>query len=469
MVVGDFATEADLVVIGSGPGGYVAAIRAAQLGQKVIVVERDYVGGTCLNVGCIPSKALIEAGHHAAATREGRFGIAPTEVTIDFAATQKWKDEQVVSKLTSGIEALLKKNKVELIRGEAHLVDANTVRVVFNDAYGQSYTFKHCIIATGSRPIRIKAAPLGERIVDSTGILNLTEIPGELTIVGGGYIGMELACAYADLGSKVTVLEGAERVLAGFEKDLVAPVLRRAKQAGVEIITNAMLSATQVKGDRVIATYTVKDKEQTVESDYLGVCVGRRPNTDEVGLEIIGIETDEHGLIPVDEQGRTSQGHIFAIGDVVAGPPLAHKASFEAKVAAAAIAGDSAAAVDYLAIPMVCYTNPEIASVGLTHAQAKEQGIKASKVKFPLGGNGRALTMGGSTGFVRLVIDDDSERIIGAQVVGPNASELIAELTMAVENLFTLGDVTATIHAHPTLAEAIMDAAEAGEGQAIHM
>lgn len=469
MVVGDFAREADLIVIGSGPGGYVAAIRAAQLGRKVIVVERDQMGGTCLNVGCIPSKALISAGHHfAAASTKGLFGVTATKTTIDFTATQKWKNEQVVGRLNKGVAALLQKNGIEVIKGEAHFIDTQTLRIVLDETQGQSYTFKNCIIAVGSRPLELSIAPLGERILDSTGVLALPEIPKRLTIVGGGYIGMELAGAYADLGSAVTVLEAMDRVLAGFETDLVAPVLKHASARGIKIVTGARLTGTKVNDGTVTATYLVGEEEHMVTSDYLGICVGRVPNTDELGLEMTGIHVDERGLIPIDAQCRSAVPAILAIGDVVAGLPLAHKASYEAKVAAAVLSGDKAAALDYAAIPAVCYTTPEVAVTGLTYSEAIAKGFTAKKVKFSLASNGRALSIAEATGFVRLVVDENSLRLLGAQVVGPQASELIGELTLAIENLMTCDDIVATIHAHPTLNESIMDVAEAALGYGIH-
>ncbi|MBM6613610.1 dihydrolipoyl dehydrogenase [Desemzia sp. RIT804] len=468
MVVGDFALELDTVVVGSGPGGYVAAIRAAQLGQKVAIVEREYIGGVCLNVGCIPSKALISAGHrYQEALDSSVFGVSTENVTLDFTKTQEWKDTKVVNKLTSGIEMLLKKNKVEILRGEAYFNNDHQMRVM-TETSAQTYVFKNAIIATGSRPIEIKGFKFGGRIIDSTGGLNLKEVPKKLVVVGGGYIGSELAGAYANLGAEVTILEGAASILGGFEKDVVKLVEKNFKDKGVKIVTKAMAKEAVQTDNGVTVKYEANGKEESIDADYVMVTVGRRPNTDDLGLEAVGINMTDRGLVEVDAQGRTNVDHIYAIGDIVPGAALAHKASYEAKVAAEAISGKKVA-VDYRAMPAVAFTDPEIAIVGLNEKEAKEKGLDVKSVKFPLAGNGRALSLNATEGFVRLVVTKDDNVIVGAQVAGVSASDLIAELGLAVESGMNAEDISLTIHAHPSLGEAVMDAAEAALGMPIHM
>lgn len=469
MVVGDFSKEADTIVIGAGPGGYVAAIRAAQLGQKVVIVEKEYIGGACLNVGCIPSKALISAGKDFAKTKQpSPYGIKYGKTTLDFTALQAWKTKEVVGKLTGGVRALLKKNQVEIVEGTAMFTSDKTLHVVQNEGMGITYRFNHVIIATGSRPIEIPNFKFGQRIVDSTGLLNLGELPKTMVLIGGGYIGMELAGAYSNLGTKVTVLEGLDRVLNGFEEDLVKPILKAAKDKGMTIITGARANRAVESDKGVSVTYTVNGKEETIETDIVAVVVGRRPNTDHLNIEFAGIQPTDRGYLPVNEKGQTSKGHIYAIGDIVAGPALAHKASYEGKIAAEAIAGDAGAAVDYAVIPTVCYTHPEIATVGLTEKAALEQGMKVKKAKFMFQSSGRALSMNEKEGFVRLIADAESDRLVGAQLVGPEVSELVGEITLAIENLMTAEDLVATIHNHPSLSETFMDAAEILLGQGIH-
>ncbi|MDE8239740.1 dihydrolipoyl dehydrogenase [Erysipelothrix rhusiopathiae] len=468
MVVGDLALELDTIVIGSGPGGYVAAIRAAQLGQKVAIIEKDNIGGVCLNVGCIPSKALINAGHrYQESMNSETFGVTAENVKIDFTKTQAWKDEQVVNKLTSGIAMLLKKNKVEIIRGTAFFNDTHQLRVV-NDESAQSYTFKHCVIATGSRPIEIKGFKFGKRIIDSTGGLNLKEIPKKLVVIGGGYIGSELAGVYANLGSEITILEGAPSILPQFDKDMIKLVENEFKKKDVTIVNNAMAKDAKETKDGVVVTYEVDGKPATIEADYVMVTVGRRPNTDDLGLQVAGVETNERGLITVDKQGRTSQKHIFAIGDVTPGLALAHKASYEAKVAAEAISGQPSE-IDYVAIPAVCFTDPELATVGLTEKEAKDQGLTVKVSKFPFGANGRALSLNAGEGFVKLVSEKDTGLLLGGQVAGVGASDIIAEIGLAVEARMNVEDLSLTIHAHPTLSETVMDASEISLGLPIHI
>ena len=466
MVVGDFPIETDTIVIGAGPGGYVAAIRAAQLGQKVTIVEKGELGGVCLSVGCIPSKALLSASHrfHNAQHSED-MGVIAEKVALNFDKVQEFKNG-VVNKLTGGVAGLLKGNKVEVVKGEAYFVDENNLKVMTEKA-SQTYTFKNAIIATGSRPIEIPNFKFGERVIDSSGALALKDVPKKLVVVGGGYIGSELGTAFANFGSEVTILEGAKDILGGFEKQMTQIVKKGLKAKGVDIVTEAMAKSAEETDNGVKVTYEAGGETKEIEADYVLVTVGRRPNTDELGLEELGLKMSDRGLVEVDDQTRTSVENIFAIGDIVAGPPLAHKASYEAKVAAEAISGEKSA-VDYLGIPAVCFTEPELATVGHTEASAKEEGLEVKASKFPFAANGRALALNETNGFVKLVTLKENGLLVGAQVAGANASDVIAELGLAIESGMTAEDISLTIHAHPTLGEISMEAAEVALGTPVH-
>ena len=466
MVVGDFPEEVDTLIVGAGPGGYVAAIRAAQMGQKVTIVDKGNLGGVCLNVGCIPSKALISAGHrYEQASGSDDMGIVAEKVSVNWDKVQEWKG-QVVNKLTGGVESLLKANKVDIVKGEAYFVDQNTAKIM-DEKQSQTYKFKNCILATGSRPVELKPFPYSERVLDSTGALDLKEVPGKMVVIGGGYIGTELGGAYASFGTEVTILEGTKDILGGFEKQMTQLVKKRLKGKGVDIVTEAMAQGVEETDNGVKVTYEVKGEEKTIDADYLLVTVGRRPNTDEIGLEEVGVEMDDKGLIKVDKQGRTNLDTIYAIGDIVDGPPLAHKASYEGKIAAEAISGEKSE-IDYLSMPLVVFSDPELASVGYNESDAKEAGYDVKVSKFPFAANGRALSLNDTDGFVKLITRKSDGLVIGAQVAGPSASDLIAELGLAVEAGMTAEDLALTIHAHPTLGETVMEAGDLAIGMPIH-
>ena len=468
MVVGDASLEIDVLVIGGGPGGYVAAIRAAQLGKRVIIAERGKWGGVCLNVGCIPSKALIQAAHQYEAMRNAeRFGLLADNIRADFAKVQEYK-ESVVSRMSCGVEALLKANGVQMFQGEAMFINDREARL-FNDREAPRYRFGHCIVATGSRPVELKGFPFGGRILSSTEALSLREVPKHLVVIGGGYIGVELGQMYAKFGAKVTILEAADTILPGFDPDLTRLVAKRLAGSGAQVVTKAKALGAEQNEREVTVTYEAEGKTERVTADYLLVTVGRRPNTDgDFGLELAGVKTGDRGLIEVDEQCRTSNPHIFAIGDVVPGPALAHKASYEGKVAAEAIAG-LPAKVDYKCIPAVVFADPECASVGYTEQEAKEKGFDAVSGKFPYSANGRAVTLGEAEGFVKLVADRETGLLLGAQIAGAEASNLISGFALAIEMGATLEDIALTIHPHPTLGEMAMDAAELVLGRPIHV
>ncbi|SHF30350.1 dihydrolipoamide dehydrogenase [Seinonella peptonophila] len=469
MVVGDLAQEVDVVVVGGGIGGYTAAIRAAQLGRSVMLVEKGNLGGVCLNIGCIPSKALISAAERVEHIQSaGEMGIdVAGEVSVDMKKLIGWKDK-VVKKLTGGVSSLLKGNKVEVVSGEAFFSGTDRLRVINDDA-SQTYQFKDVVIATGSRPAELPILPFDrQRIISSTEALSLSEVPQKLVVVGGGYIGLELGTAFAKLGSEVTILEGQKSILPGTDAALSKMVSRKLKKLGVKVLTEALVQGGENKGDSVEVSFTHKDEQQTITADYALVSIGRKPNTDELGLESIGVTLDERGFIKTDQRCQTNQEHIYAVGDCAGGDLLAHKAGYEGKIAAEALCGQKSI-VDYQAMPYVIFSDPEIAYTGLTESAAKEAGYETKVSRFAFQVNGRALSMNQTDGFAQIVADAKTKQVLGVQIVGPEASALIGEAVFAIEMGANAEDLSLTIHPHPTLTEPLMEAAEGILGHAIHM
>ncbi len=466
----------DAVVIGAGPGGYPAAIRLGQLKVKTAIIEREYWGGVCLNVGCIPSKAVI----HAAKTYEkmghaDELGIMISEKpTMDMKKLQTWKGG-VVNKLTSGVRTLLKGNGVEIIDGTAKLEKSGTDghRITVKTKTGdQTIIAKNIILATGSRPIEIPGFKVdnASRVIDSTGALALDHVPQRMVVIGGGYIGLELGMVYAKFGSKVTVVEAMPRLLGTMDKDCVAVVERKLKKMGVEVMLNTKAKSWEDKGDRAVLTVELADgKTATVDTDKILLSIGRRPNSENLGLDAAGVTVDKRGYVVADDHLKTNVGGIYAIGDLIGGMMLAHKATKEGEVVAEIIAGHKAA-FDVRTIPAVVFTDPEIAVTGLTEDEAKAKGYTNLKVgKFPFAALGRALSVNDTEGFVKTIADGKTGEVLGVHIVGNGAADLIAEATLAIEMGAVVDDLRLTIHAHPTLSEGMMESAAAALGEAIHI
>lgn len=472
MVVGEIATGTEVLVIGAGPGGYVAAIRAAQLDKEVTLVEKDELGGICLNHGCIPSKALIYAANLVHKMRQGRnlneMGITVSSVKVDVEKLQSWKQNSVVNKLTSGIAQLCKGHGIEVIKGRA--VFTSPKKVSIESEHGaQAIEFKKAIIATGSRSVELAGIEFdGEMVLSSRHALKLKKAPERFLIIGGGYIGLELGTVYAKLGSRVTVIEMMSQLLPGNDLELVRVVERKLKQLGVEVYLNAKAKALVKGKDGAQVIIDSQGKEMKLEADKVLVSVGRRPNHQGLSLEKAGVELDSKGFIKIDGNLRTTNPNVYAIGDVAGPPLLAHKATHEGIVAAEIIAS-LPSAPDWHAVPAVIFTDPEIATVGLTEKEAQEQGYKPIVGKFPFAALGRALTTGETDGFVKIIADESTQQILGVHIVGPEASNLISEAALAIEMGATLEDIALTIHPHPTLPESLMEAAEAAMGKAIHI
>ncbi len=456
------------VVIGAGPAGYVAAIRLAQLGRSTLVVEQDKVGGVCLNYGCIPSKALISAStiYHRI-DQVADLGITVEGRRLDLGKTQAWK-AGVVERLTGGVSQLLKRNGAETLMGAATFKDDHTL-VVKSQGGEETVRFDQAVVATGSHPFFLKGfEPDGEVVVGSRQALAFTEVPERLLVIGGGYIGLELGIAWAKFGTKVTVIEMMDTLLPGSPKELSKVVERRIKKLGIEVHLNTPARALE-RGKRkaVLKASDREGAEVSFEADRVLVTIGRKPNTEGLGLEAAGLKTDPRGFLPVDARRCTAAGHIYAVGDVAGEPMLAHKGSKEGIVAAEAIAGHPVA-WDPVAIPAVIFTDPEIAYVGLTEEQAREQGHETVVGKFPFQASGKALALDETDGFVKVVGDSASGLLLGVQIVGPEATDLISEACLALEMGARLEDVGFTMHPHPTLGETLMEAAEAALGRAIH-
>jgi dihydrolipoamide dehydrogenase len=453
-----------LVVLGAGPGGYTAAFRAADLGLKVALIERwDVLGGVCLNVGCIPSKALLHAAKVIEEAHEmAAHGISFGKPQLDVDKLRSWK-QSVVKKLTGGLTGLAKTRKVEVVRGVGKFAGSRVIEVTGADGSRQLLGFENCIIAAGSEAVKLPFIPEDPRIIDSTGALELQGIPKRLLVIGGGIIGLEMACVYDALGAKVSVVELGTQLMPGADPDLVRPLEKRLKARYEKIMLGTKSSKVEALPEGVRVTFDAGGALSTAMYDRVLVAVGRVPNGRQINCEAAGVTVGERGFIPVDRQMRTNVPGIFAIGDIVGQPMLAHKATHEAKVAAEVAAGHKAF-FDARVIPSVAYTDPEVAWVGVTETQAKQDGLNIRKAVFPWAASGRSLSIGRDEGFTKLILDAASNRVIGGGIVGPNAGELIAEVGLAIELGADAADVGLTIHPHPTLSETVGMTAEALEG-----
>jgi dihydrolipoamide dehydrogenase len=459
----DAARSTQLLVLGSGPGGYTAAFRAADLGLKVTLVERyAELGGVCLNVGCIPSKALLHAAKVIEDAEEmSARGIAFGTPAIDRAKLRTWK-ASVVAKLTGGLKVLARQRKVEVVRGVGRFVGANVLEVTGSSGV-QRIRFEQCVIAAGSEAMRLPGWPEDPRIIDSTDALEVPPFSGPILVVGGGIIGLEMACVFDALGNRVSVVELTRQLMPGTDADLLRPLERRIRSRYQQILLGTKVAGIAPEAGGLRVSFAGEQAPAPQLFERVLVAVGRSPNGRAIGAEAAGVRVSDRGFIPVDRQMRTNVPHIFAIGDIAAPPLLAHKAMHEGKVAAEVAAGEKRAA-DWRVIPSVAYTDPEIAWVGLTENEARERGIAIGKGSFPWVANGRSLSLGREDGFTKLLFDPETHRLLGGGIVGTNAGELISEIALAIETGCDAADIGLTIHPHPTLTETVAGAAEAFEG-----
>lgn len=463
---GNNDVNTQLVVLGSGPGGYTAAFRAADLGLKVVLIERySTLGGVCLNVGCIPSKALLHTAKVITEAEEtAHHGVTFSKPNVDLDQLRNWKANDVVGKLTGGLAQMAKQRGVTVVNGVGKFTSSHQIAVTAEDGKVTTVGFENAIIAAGSQATKFPGAPEDERIMDSTGALALADIPKRLLVIGGGIIGLEMGTVYDALGSKVSVVEFMDGLITGCDRDLVRPLQKRMEKRFESIMLSTKVSKIEAKKDGIHVSFEGEEapKEPQIYDRVL-VSIGRRPNGKNIGAENAGVAVDDRGFIAVDKQMRTNVPHIFAIGDIVGQPMLAHKATHEGKVAAEVIAGHKTEFVASV-IPSVAYTDPEVAWVGMTETEAKAKGIEIEKASFPWAASGRALSVARTEGTTKLIFDKTTHRVIGAGIVGVNAGELLAEAVLAIEMGADAHDLGLTIHAHPTLSETICFAAEVKEG-----
>lgn len=466
MVVGDIVEETATVIVGAGPGGYVAALRLGQLGKQVVLVDKRGLGGICLHQGCIPSKALIHAAQFAFGLKQAQnMGIITEKISVDVSKLMNWKTAGI-QKLEKGIEALCKKYSVEIVSGTAHFESSSRVRIE-SEHQAREIEFKSAIIDTGSKPTTVPGIEWSSNVISSDAALELSEIPRELIVVGAGYIGIELGTVFAKLGSHVSIIQRGERILTNMDSEAALIVQSRLEELGIHVFLNSHVQQMTDQKPRVRVHVKNPDGLTELQADKVLVALGRKANTDGLGLENTRVQFDENGFIRINEQCQTFDPHIFAIGDITGPPLLAHRAFRMGKIAAQAIAG-LPVAFDNVVIPSVIFSDPEVASVGLTETEANQKGFQTLVGKFPFRNLGRAVSIDKPLGFVKIVADQKTQVILGIQIVGENASDLIGEAALAVELAAQLEDIASTIHPHPTFCEALMEAAEDALGKNVN-